>query len=273
MMSKEHNQTQEFELKREDLYNYLSSQHMIAFLDILGSADAIMHDEFSFFSSVYELFGTSKALCEQFGEQLHFSNIKIKAFSDNIIFVQAIPPHCSYVEQCSIIGAMSFFTSMFQFLALSKGILIRGGITVGSLCFNETFVWGKALVEAYRMENIYAIYPRVLVSPDIVKLLVNENSHPQCSIRMLQDIDGQIFLDFLSCMHQSSRPWLISYVRGNIQRMQSKYADNIKVLQKYAWLETYLHRFQDENNITEEMIKESVEADQKLHQDILAGSL
>lgn len=123
------------------------------------------------------------------------------------------------------------------------------------------------------MENIYAIYPRVLVSPDIVKLLVNENSHPQCSIRMLQDIDGQIFLDFLSCMHQSSRPWLISYVRGNIQRMQSKYADNIKVLQKYAWLETYLHRFQDENNITEEMIKESIEADQKLHQDILAGSL
>ena len=61
MMSEEHNQTQEFELKREDLYNYLSSQHMIAFLDILGSADAIMHDEFSFFSSVYELFGTAKA--------------------------------------------------------------------------------------------------------------------------------------------------------------------------------------------------------------------
>lgn len=273
MITKENSQDQEFELKREDLYNYLSSQHIVAFLDILGSSDAIMHDEFSFFSSVLELFGTSKTLCEEFGEQLHFSNIRIKAFSDNIIFVHAIPPHCSYAEQCSIIEAMSFFTSVFQFLALSKGILIRGGMTVGSLCFNELFVWGKALVEAYKMENIYAIYPRVLVSSDILELLIDENSHSQCSTHMLQDSDGQIFLDFLSCMHQGSRPWLIDYVRGNIQRMQDKHAGNIKVLQKYAWLETYLRRFQNENNITEEMIKEAVEADQKLHRDILAGNI
>lgn len=49
MMSEEHNQTQEFELKREDLYNYLSSQHMIAFLDILGSADAIIMTNFPSF--------------------------------------------------------------------------------------------------------------------------------------------------------------------------------------------------------------------------------
>ena len=47
---------------------------------------------------------------------------------------------------------------------MSKGILLRGGITVGQLCHKDNIVYGPAMVEAYELESKSAIYPRVIVS-------------------------------------------------------------------------------------------------------------
>jgi hypothetical protein len=55
---------------------------------------------------------------------------------------------------------------------LRKGILIRGGITVGNLYHDENgVVYGSALIESYNLESTTAIYPRIILSKRLIDSL------------------------------------------------------------------------------------------------------
>ncbi len=246
-------------------------RYLVCFVDLLGSTKAIEKDEMNFFCAVYNLFNSAKSMCETYGDKLNFSDIKMKAFSDNIIFVYKIPNELSYEECCTAVQTMSSFVSMFQFLALNDRILIRGGMSVGTLCFNDMFVWGKALIDAYKLENINAIYPRIIVDDKVFELLVDADGEIKFGIPVYQDIDGLGYLNFLYCISEGSRPWLLHHCFLIIEELKSKNENNNKVLQKIFWLESYLQKFQVDNNITEQMIEEAVEMDKKLHDDIMSG--
>ncbi len=262
---------EEIENKESNSEIIYFERYIVCFVDLLGSTEAIEKDEFNFFASVYNLFGTAKNMCEVYGKELNFSEIKIKAFSDNIIFVHKLPQEYTYKECCTAVQTMTAFISTFQFLALNDRILIRGGISVGQLCFNDMFVWGKALVEAYQLENIYAIYPRILFNSSVLELLIDSDGEIKFGVPICQDDDGQYYLDFLYCIAEGSRPWLINHYYSIISELKTKNTGKTKALQKIIWLESYLHRFQSINGITDKMIEDAIIADKKLHDDIISG--
>jgi hypothetical protein len=55
------------------------------------------------------------------------------------------------------------------FRLLRLGFLSRGGIAKGPAYHRDGKVFGPAILEAYRLENRVAVFPRVILQPEIVK--------------------------------------------------------------------------------------------------------
>jgi hypothetical protein len=68
---------------------------------------------------------------------------------------------------------------------LMEGMLCRGAITVGSLFHQDPLVIGPAFLEAYRLEQNVAFYPRIILSDAAMKLWKMEFCPSQRSTRTL----------------------------------------------------------------------------------------
>ncbi len=54
-------------------------------------------------------------------------------------------------------------------ILIKKGILIRGGITIGNLVHNEDgIVFGQGLIDAYMLESKAAKFPRIILSNKLI---------------------------------------------------------------------------------------------------------
>jgi hypothetical protein len=58
-------------------------------------------------------------------------------------------------------------------MGLRIGVLIRIGYSLGQLYHANGVVFGEAMVDAHRLENEHACYPRVLVSDRIIERLAD----------------------------------------------------------------------------------------------------
>jgi hypothetical protein len=54
---------------------------------------------------------------------------------------------------------------------IAQGVLLRGSITVGDIFMHEEIVFGPALIRAYELESTVATAPRVIIDPDVFRLL------------------------------------------------------------------------------------------------------
>ena len=87
-----------------------------------------------------------------------------------------------------------------------RGFLLRGAITVGDLLHTTRHVVGPAMVRAYELESRDAIYPRVIVDPDVLKVARASRSAHHSPAEELEyvrsyltkDDDGREFFDYLS---------------------------------------------------------------------------
>lgn len=143
--------------------NYKTSRHCIAYLDILGGKNIICNDDKNeHLNKINMIF--EDALDES---KIFANDIFVKIFSDNILLALPTDNECREQNITSIIGLVN---NIIQEVA-DYGYLIRGAITEGDFFHNDIIVYGKALVEAVKMEEEYAIYPRIIVQREIVELL------------------------------------------------------------------------------------------------------
>jgi len=131
---------------------------------------------------------------------------------------------------------------------LMLGVLVRGGIAVGNLFHESGIIVGPALIEAYKLEQQVAHYPRVLVSPAVLDVLRNDNVRDN-SREFIRDVDGMVFVDVLGLNAASHTPRQLSLL-GQIRKQLQPHADRASadrpgVASKYAWFLTYLDRVVD----------------------------
>ena len=241
---------------------YKTSEYVVAFIDILGSSDAIKKDADNSLNVVHRAY--EKAIEEYEGLFENISGHRIKKpiskiFSDNIVVAIQYSQE-KYKRSAFLATAM--ISAMNQIEFLNHGWLTRGGIAAGSFFCDEIMVWGKALVSAYELENKVAVYPRVVIDPDLIRqlnlALADKDDNAKQWIR--QDRDGLFYIEYLNNYLKNLEIFIIS----EIERVDENIVENvksIKVCQKWIWLGSYL------KERLAEIIKESSENNGKTNEE------
>lgn len=132
---------------------------------------------------------------------------------------------------------------------LRREYLVRGAITRGALYHDDAVVVGPALVRAYELESQVAIYPRIILDPNLQNLQITKTDVEDVFWTKMyrEDRDGIFFLNFLSedvlGAFEELKPGLFTDAKKEIRkfvRRMSSTSDNDRVRMKYDWLKSYI---------------------------------
>lgn len=213
------------------------SRHIVAFIDILGSSKAIAVDSQSSLKIIHSAYeGALKGFNSLFDNKKIKPTVKI--FSDNIVV--AVPCPKGFEKPCFL--AVTMMSGIIQVEFLKKKYLTRGGITIGDYFCDDVMMWGNALVKAHHLESQVAVYPRVIIDPDLIgelKLAIEED-RTHCKEWIRQDKDRLFYVDYLNKCLQNA--WILCLGMLDISDIEiGKEINNVKVCQKWLWLKSYLH--------------------------------
>ncbi|MDQ0359440.1 hypothetical protein [Breznakia pachnodae] len=170
-------------------------------------------------------------------------------FSDSIIITVNGDNHIN--ERTSALIAV---LSKIGAELLSNGILIRGAISWGDMHVDDNSqsskAFGPAIIDAYRIEEDQAIFPRIVLSGEIVKRLnypldTKKNRHPyhQYIERYNDGLVGFNQLTYFRVMHNVSDKDIGSNYYELLSKAKKEIIDgldenitNIRVFEKYLWL-------------------------------------
>jgi hypothetical protein len=195
---------------------------------------------------------TDKEVVEQFDMEYKTNWTRSFAFSDSV--VRARPFDSEYNE-----GA--FFNELHALVyaqadLANLGILIRGGVTVGDIYFDDGVLFGPALVASYDLESSQANYPRIVIDPAALNIFRNDRQlwadhHDlEDEIHYLKAIlqrgdDGLWFIDYLGAIRIELEEPSVEYP-AFLRRHKALILENgvtgsksSRVMYKYLWLVNY----------------------------------
>ena len=218
------------------------TKHIIAYLDFLGVKKRICSGDTEFINQLKFIYHKAKQNCQKVNSCVDNSKlapIKQQIFSDNIVFAQEIYSEDNVYQVFNFI----LFVSAYLHQALLAGFLVRGGITIGDLYIDNTFVSGKALIKAYQLESQIAIYPRVVVDFDVFGILstlddmIKKNFSLPVGDDLIYCIDG-----FRVIFKPPGMRIALEKIRKAILEI-CKYERNFKIVQKHLWVITQFNEF------------------------------
>jgi hypothetical protein len=118
---------------------------------------------------------------------------------------------------------------------------------------DDDIVFGKALIEAYRLERQYARDPRIILCPMTIKLMkyhmgyYGEPEHSPQNREVLIDADGQYFINYLMAtwpdVAENPELDLIEKHKEMVISKLEKYRNDPRIWAKYAWVLNYHNYF------------------------------
>jgi len=160
---------------------------LVAFIDILGFKDIVKQSE-SDTSKIELLFSALNFLknwetsenwdlklveVEVSAQKVGVKSFDIRGktscttFSDSIVVSVRVSDNVNEMASTLIVNLAYIGAVLLQ-----KGILFRGGLTIGNLVHNENgTVFGQGLIDAYMLEHNSAKYPRIILSDKLINLL------------------------------------------------------------------------------------------------------
>lgn len=171
------------------------------------------------------------------------------SFSDNVVVGSPIFPDSPGgmglgLQLGSVIG--------YQLNLAAKGYFLRGAIAAGDLYMDERIVAGPALIEAVRLEEAVALYPRVVLSDVCVELVLEDLRSYSSGFsspwneQLLVDADSRIFLNYLIGVAGDEIPGQID---AGLREHKKSISQNLvafptegRVREKYVWAAHY-HNF------------------------------
>lgn len=179
------------------------------------------------------------------------SRQRLLSFSDNVVL--GVP-----TDQPTNRQLWQFFHSVaiYQLHSALQGEFVRGGLAFGPLFMDGQTVIGPALIDAVRLEEEVAVFPRVVLSDALVDVLERALDQDNSQVPhtwtdcFLVDADGRVFLDYLiaawTVPGRKSETTSQAYVehRDMIER-QLAAGHSTRIREKYLWLASY-HNFSSE---------------------------
>ena len=96
-------------------------------------------------------------------------DIHTKIFSDNILLCMEVSS--GQLEQIRLLTFMQIVADIQRGFVNDYGLFVRGGLLKGKLSFNDDYVFGKGLIDVVSIEEKVALYPRIVVSADLIAFL------------------------------------------------------------------------------------------------------
>ena len=173
---------------------------------------------------------------------------KYRVFTDNIVLAAPV-----FDDGEDEFGMLHDALCRCQLEMAAEGFFVRGGVSVGGLHMDEYVIWGPALLEAYDLESKHALFPRIVLSEDMVAMVRKHigyyddpSTAPQNSA-LLMDPDGKSFLNYLDAAlidAPATRHWhLVISHKAKIEAALNKHRGNPRIWDKYYWCATYHNYF------------------------------
>lgn len=150
----------------------------VAFMDLLGFKNRVKNSSCEevaeIFDEIKNIF--NKMVADENGNRSYDADeLKIKIMSDSICVYLSTDIGNSLtiiIQVCAIFQA--------KMLSLNEPVLVRGGITRGSIYSSEDVIFGNGLTNAYLLESNNAKYPRIVIAKDTLNKYEKEYdlSHP-----------------------------------------------------------------------------------------------
>lgn len=229
--------------------NYKTSNHIIAYLDVLGAKQMICNDNDFDFLNHLNMF--MEDAIEESGGGI-FSNkeeIFVKIFSDNILLAIEVKENDKQKDD-KVAVLFNTVANIYNEI-LHYGYLMRGAIVEGEFFHNDIIVYGKGLVEAVQLEENKADVPRILVRVKAAE----PNSY-----YLMRDNDDELFLNiFHLCNTFDDAAFKIRLLEmlkkhKNNERIKTKIMWMIKYFN--SWFTKYERRLLNQQKITDEDIYE-----------------
>ena len=157
---------------------------IVAFVDILGFRSLVgrLQSDPKLHRQLHGALSAIKSFKSIAGDpQTAQKELEASVFSDSIVISGATSELHAVIWTC--LG--------LQTRLLAFGVLTRGGISRGPTHHKEDVLFGEGMIKAYDLESKAAIYPRVVVDPQ----LVSEFPEVQRLMLLNLDVDGQAMIE------------------------------------------------------------------------------
>lgn len=212
---------------------YKTTLAAVAFIDVLGSSKAIKNNANESLNAIHIAYDETIVQFKKYHSE-HMIEPKVDIFSDNIILSNEIVEGKEERAFLSII----FFSALLQMNMWINNLLVRGGISCGDFFSDERMIWGNALIQAYKLEGQIAIYPRIIVEPEIAEI-IKSIMKPEKGKLLCEDFDGIYFVDPFGINQKEQGLYLIDqFINDNAIRLRNSQKD-LKIYQKINWLQQY----------------------------------
>lgn len=162
-----------------------------------------------------------------------------KSFSDNYLVA------CKSTNDLSALNdIINNIGYTYSVALIDSNVLIRGAIVDGELAFTQDVVLGKALLDAYYLENDVAVYPRIILSNGIG--IVGKQDYKD---NFIVDEDGVTFLNCFKFINQkflaTKSSQLLRDLCATKKELESQ--RKAKEVAKINWLVNYLKSYINAN--------------------------
>lgn len=219
---------------------YKTTNSIVAFIDVLGSSEAIKNDADKSLQMMHDAYTEAVMLFQSLFEDNERVAPEVKIFSDNIVVSVSREGESGHGAFCAI----AMISAMIQVQFLKHGLLTRGAIASGSYFVDDMMVWGIALVKAHTLESSIAVYPRIVVDPELIADLdlANPNSKFTKTQEWIeQDTDGIFMIDYLNKYLRNKDVLILSLMSlADLKVVEYCSTNNVKVCQKWLWFLNYI---------------------------------
>jgi hypothetical protein len=225
---------------------------LVTYLDILGFRELVQGEAAGRISRTIRLV---RDAIKPDRDRARVYEMTYQSFSDLAVISIPILTAGNITFRPGVLHSQIVRVATAQVELLEEGIVLRGGITFGSIVRSYGQLFGPALIRAYDLERTIANYPRIVVD-DVVFRELDRNpaltkrgfEHEKTGILALLDKgeDGVWFIDYLRAVHSEAYPELFRRMlkrhRQVIKDKLREFEGNKKILEKYEWLRSYHNR-------------------------------
>lgn len=228
---------------------------IVTFLDVLGFRDLVATADAGTVDKKLNAVERFTGFQDAFDEELEKEfGPRVFQFSDSILRVRRVDTEKNIKYPSGHLFHEILDLVYAQADLIREGVLIRGGVSYGDVLVSEARVFGPAVISAYETESKYALYPRIVIAPEVLielkknPLLGSHNTlEYECEeVRKLlcRGDDGLWFIDYVRAIESEldepdMYPIFLRTHKDLIIEGARRFKSMTAAMGKFIWLAMY----------------------------------